>query len=383
MRRLVALSLEGPRFVEELKKAWNEGDAVLPVDQRLSIKARRVVIKAMRPSVLISADANPVKLRGAEPVEDGDGLVMATSGTTGEPKGVVLTRSAVTASANATSRRLNVDFMMDSWWACLPLSHVGGLSVVTRAMVEGVRLDVGSFSVPAALEALRNGATLTSLVPTALSRLDPFLAGGFRRILLGGQAPPASLPPNVITTYGMTETGSGVIYDGVPLDGVEVRVVAGEIQLRCPMLLRCYRDGTDPKDSSGWFATGDGGEIAPDGRVIVYGRFADLIITGGENVWPAAVEAIVSRHPAVSEVVVVGAPDPDWGERVVAYVVLRSEHAPRPGPRELLADLRELVRSELAGYAAPREVAIVKAIPRTAIGKVRRSELSAEASATR
>ena len=131
-----------------------------------------------------------------------------------------------------------------------------------------------------------------SLVPTALRRIDPSL---FRVIVLGGAAPPEALPPNVVTTYGMTETGSGVVYDGVPLDGVEVAVDEddGSIMLRGPMLLRCYRDGTDPKHSGGWLTTGDIGELDADGRLVVHGRRGDLIITGGENVWPDPVEQVL------------------------------------------------------------------------------------------
>src|SRR5690606_30654860 len=139
-----------------------------------------------------------------------------------------------------------------------------------------------------------------------LARLDP---APWRRILLGGQAPPADRPANVIATYGMTETGSGVVYEGRPLPGVEVRVADdGEIHLRGPMLLRAYRDGTDPKDGDGWLPTGDLGELGPDGHLHVHGRRGDLIITGGENVWPTAVERALVTHPAVAEVAVVGRP---------------------------------------------------------------------------
>src|SRR5437879_3032321 len=154
-------------------------------------------------------------MRPDEPVEDGDALVVATSGTTGEPKGVVLTHDAVEASARATSDRLAVDPARDTWLSYLPLAHIGGLSVVTRALVTGTPL---TFDVEA-------GATLVSLVPTQLRRLD---ARAFRTIVLGGAAPPEDRPANCVVTYGMTETGSGVVYDGVPLAGVQVRAVAGE-----------------------------------------------------------------------------------------------------------------------------------------------------------
>ena len=325
----------GPAFVEALQRAWDVGDAVLPVDPRLP-----------RPAV----ERLLVACRADEPVEDGDALVVATSGTTGDPKGVVLTHDAVRASALATSARLGVDPDSDSWLSVLPLAHVGGLSVVLRSLVTGTPL------------VWEGPATLVSMVATQLRRTD---VSGFRRVVLGGAAPPPDLPPNVVTTYGMTETGSGVVYDGVPLDGVEVRAVDGELQVRGPMLLRCYRDGTDPKDADGWLPTGDGGRVDGDGRVHVDGRLADVINTGGEKVWPVAVEAVLRRHPAVDDVAVVGRPDPEWGQRVVAHVVGRLS----------LDEARALVKAELPAYCAPKEVVVVDDLPRTPLGKVRRGEL--------
>jgi O-succinylbenzoic acid--CoA ligase len=374
MPRLIAIALPGgPAFVEQLRGAWDAGDAVLPVDLRLAPPARHRLLAATRPACCIGENGT-VALDSPWPTEDGDALVMATSGTTGEPKGVVLTRDAVAASARATGQRLGVDSESDAWWACLPLSHVGGLSVVTRSLLGGVRCEVvEGFSVEGAARALEDGATLTSLVPTALHRLDPELAARFRRIVLGGQAPPANLSPNVVTTYGMTETGSGLVYDGSSLDGAECRVVDGEIEVRGPMLLRCYRDGRDPKDGAGWLATGDAGEIGPDGKLTVYGRLSEMIISGGENIWPSAVEAIIGRHPSVREVAVAGVPDPEWGKRVVAYVV--PEDMAGASPEPLLEVLRELVGNEIAGYAAPRQLVFVESLPRTAIGKVQRERL--------
>ena len=287
MNRLVAIDLPGgPGFVDELQRVWDAGDAAFPVDQRLPGDAKRELCAAMRVG---------------DEVEPGDALVVATSGSTGVPKGVVLTHDAVTASARATSDRLTVR-ADDHWLACLPLSHVGGLSVVTRALHAGTKLTVLPGFEAAAVEAA--GATLVSLVATALARID---ASRFRTIVLGGSRPPDDRPDNCVTTYGMTETGSGVVYDGVPLDGVEVDIATdGEIRLRAPMLLRCYRDGTTPFDDDGWFATGDLGEWRPDGTLHVAGRRGDLIITGGENVWPEAVEAALADHPGVAEVMVRG-----------------------------------------------------------------------------
>ncbi|MFP5254377.1 MAG: class I adenylate-forming enzyme family protein [Acidimicrobiia bacterium] len=355
MNRLVVLDAHGSdAFVSRLRRAWEDGDAVLPLDPRLPGPAREAVAAAARVE---------------EPVEAGDALVMVTSGTTGEPKAVVLTHDAVAASARSTSTALGVDPGQDRWLACLPLSHVGGLSVVTRAILTETPLTVhDGFVADRVGAAVDEGCTLVSLVPTALGRIDP---GRWRRILLGGQAPPADRPGNVVATYGMTETGSGVVYDGRPLDGVEVRIAGdGEVHLRCPMLLRAYRDGTDPKDPDGWFPTGDLGELLPDGRLHVHGRRGDLIITGGENVWPTAVERALATHPAVAEVAVVGRPDPEWGQRVVAVVVPTDPAAP-PG----LDDLRAHVKMELPAYAAPSVLELRGSLPRTQSGKVRRRDL--------
>jgi O-succinylbenzoic acid--CoA ligase len=357
-QRLIVVEARGTdAFVDRLKRAWDEGDAVFPVDPRLPPPARKHILAAVRPD---------------DGVDGNDALVVATSGTTGEPKATVLTHDAVAASARATSDRLAVDPTADRWLACLPLAHVGGLSVVTRALVTGTPLTVHDGFDPATVEQAAadpgRRCTLVSLVPTALRRTD---TAAYRHVVLGGSAMPPDLPPNAVTTYGMTETGSGVVYDGRPLAGVELRVVDGQIHVRAPMLLRTYRDGTDPKDADGWFPTGDAGEWDPSaGRLKVFGRTGDLVVTGGENVWPVAVERVLSRHPGVREVAVVGRPDPEWGQRVAALVVPED-----PTDPPSLGSLREAAKEELPAYAAPRELDLVEALPRTPLGKVARSRL--------
>lgn len=366
MHDLVALDLAGgPEFVVALRRAWDAGDAVLPVDQRLPHAAKIDLIERLGAARVESTNGLAATGHG-RPVDDGDAAVVATSGSSGTPKGVVLTHDAIAASAAATSRRLGVT-PDDHWLACLPLSHIGGLSVVFRALHTDTRLTVHPDFDPDAVET--SGATLVSLVATALRRIDPSC---FRVIVLGGSRPPADRPPNAVTTYGMTETGSGVVYDRVPLDGVEIRIVDGEIQVRGPMLLRCYRDGTDPKDADGWFATGDLGEVAPDGVLSVHGRRGDLIITGGENVWPETVEAVLRTHPRIADVAVYGRDDPEWGQAVTALVVAPSGMSPPS-----LDEVRRHVKESLPAFQAPRRVVTCAQLPRTTLGKIKRSELAA------
>jgi O-succinylbenzoic acid--CoA ligase len=378
---LVALDLPGGAgFVDALRAIWDTGDAAAPLDPRLPAEARAKVLTALRPSRIVASDGEIHSLADGLPVEDGDALVVATSGSSGQPKGVILTHEAISSSARATTERLKVDRDRHTWLACLPLAHIGGLSVVTRALLTDTPLMVLPGFVASDVEALGQSGRVThvSLVATALGRLDPSV---FTTVLLGGSQPPEELPANAVVTYGMTETGSGVIYDGVPLDDVEVAIAhfddesaEGEILLRAPMLMRSYRDGgtgrvLGPDGTATWFGSGDGGYLNNDGKLVVSGRLAEVITTGGEKVWPDAVELVLLSHPAVAEAGVWKRSDPEWGERVVAWVV---PLAARPNPE----DLKELVASVVAPWAAPKEIVFTDALPRTPSGKLRRRDLA-------
>lgn len=361
----------GARFVDRVRRAWDEGDSVFPLDGRLPAPARDAVLSAARPTVIVTAEGE--RRVDGEPCRDGDALLVATSGTTGEPRVAVLTLDALRASAEAVAGRLSID-AGDRWFACLPLAHVGGFSVVARSLLLGNDVDVvDRFSEEAYVAAARSGCTRTSLVPATLSRVDPSM---YRTILLGGSAPPAERPPHVVATYGMTETGGGVVYDGRALEDVDVAVDAeGQILLRCPMLMRCYRDGgmplsDGPDGSADWYPTGDLGEIASNGALSVHGRLGERITTGGEKVWPNVVENALRSHPAVADVCVAGVDDPQWGQAVHAWVV------PTPGERPSLQDVRAHVKESLPPWCAPKVLHLIAEIPRTALGKPRRAELA-------
>lgn len=368
MPELVAIARTGSDFVASMRAVWDHGDAVLPVDPRLPAPAIAALLETMAPAALIDADGERRPRSGGIPVEPGDALVVATSGSTGVPKGVVHTHRSIRASAESTSAALGVDPSADAWLCCLPLSHIAGLAVVSRALVHEMPLVVHERFDPRAVEqAAADGCTLTSLVPTALARVD---ASAFRRIIVGGSAAPDHLPANCVMSYGMTETGSAVVFDGQSLPGVELRVVDGELQVRGDMLLRAYRDGSDPRTSDGWFPTNDAGSIDDDGTVRVAGRRGDLIITGGENVWPTPIESILASLPSVAEVAVVGRPDAEWGSLVTAIVVpADAAHPPT------LDELRDAVRAQLPSFAAPRRLELRGSLPRTSLGKVQRHSL--------
>jgi len=366
MARLIAFDMPASKtFVDLVQRAWSNGDAILPIDQRLPLDGKKMLLDTMAPSEIIDASFTTSSLPNGRPMQDGDALVIASSGSTGSPKGIIHTHSSIFAGAQASVSRLQLS-ASDHWLVCIPVSHVGGFSVVARALHTGAALTLlPVFDATAVEQAPIHGVTHTSLVATALSRIDTSL---FKSILLGGSSAPDNLPSNVITTYGMTETGGGVVYNGQPLDNVEIKIVDGEIFLRCPMMMRAYRDDQATSIKDGWYATGDIGEMDNNGRLSVHGRQTDLIITGGENVWPSVVENSLASHPIVNQVVVRGAQDATWGQRVVAYVVIND--TTQISDEKLLYDLREHVKQSLPAFCAPQQIIVVAEIPRTSLGKV-------------
>jgi O-succinylbenzoic acid--CoA ligase len=305
--------------------------------------------------------------------------VVVTSGTTGEPKGVELTFGGLQSSGRAVSDALGVrPGGGDRWLCCLPLHHVGGLAVLARSWTVGTpvdvlpRFDVEAVRAATAADAGSGSATLVSLVPVMARRL---LAAGvdlgrFRRVLIGGGPVAADLPGTA--TYGLTETWGGVVHAGHPLDGVEVAIGHDdEILVRGLVVMRGYRSPTGEADTAaaftreGWLRTGDAGAIDGEGRLRVVDRLRDLVKTGGVSVSPTEVESVLAAHPGVADVCVTGAPDPEWGERVVAYVV----PADPTGEPPTLDDLRSFARDRLSAAKLPREVVVVDSVPRTPGGK--------------
>lgn len=357
---LIALDLPiGARFVECVRSAWERGDAVAPLDQRLPTLAKERLIATLRPTRIATHD-DECAYEDGQPVETGDALVVATSGSLGVPKAVVHTHDSIRAALRAGAERLLLTGN-EHWLLCIPVAHVGGFLLLARHIVDGNPLTMHDRFDPAAVEAAaQSGATHVSLVATALQRID---ASIFTRILLGGAAAPPSLPRNVTVTYGMTETMGGVVYDGRPLAGVEIDIRDDEICIKGPMLMRAYRDGQARCTADGFFPTGDLGSWREPGVLSVHGRRGDMIISGGEKIWPHTVETVLAQHPLVRECAVRGVDDARWGQRVVAWIV------PNEAP-PTLDDIRTWTKTTLPPYCAPREIRLVESLPRTALGKI-------------
>jgi O-succinylbenzoic acid--CoA ligase len=329
---------------------------------------------------------------------DGLALVVGTSGSTGTPKRALLTAPALRASARATHERLGGP---GQWLLAMPAHHVAGLQVLVRSVVAGTEpravdtsagFTVDAFAAATASLDAAIPRHYTALVPTQLVRLlqDPRGRAALQRydaVLLGGAAAPSALlaaaeaaAVRVLTTYGMSETAGGCVYDGEPLACSRVRIEAdGRILLGGDTLASGYLGRADltgavfSRDADGrrWFRTDDQGSVRADGRLVVTGRVDDVINTGGVKVAPRQVEeALLSHVPGVSEAVVVGTSDPEWGEAVGAVVVLAE------GREDLaVGDVRTALRGVLPAPALPRRVVALASIPVRGPGKPDRKEI--------
>jgi o-succinylbenzoate---CoA ligase len=419
--RVAVLGLNSVALVALLFAVRRLGATLVPLNARLTRAELSPLVQRARPRALLAEEALAARLPEAESLQsmereprrpppaapapalglEEDWAVLFTSGTTGQPKGARLPQRAFLASAVASGANLGAT--ADDRWLCnLPLFHVGGLAMAVRCAVDGASLVLHRrFDAEATARAFSEGVvTHASLVARTLAlALDAGASvGALRAVLLGGGPLPAELALRarvrglpILQTYGLTEACSQVATErpkeadgstaGPPLPGLSVRVCnpegvpvppgeAGEIHVQGPTLMAGYLD--EPEASAralagGWLRTGDVGAQDGRGRLAILARRTDLILSGGENIYPAEVEAVLASHPDVAEAAVVGRSHPAWGEVPVAAVVFR----PGAGPDGLL----EWARGRLAGFKVPAEVVAVQALPRTAAEKVDRAAL--------
>ncbi|MCY4399288.1 MAG: class I adenylate-forming enzyme family protein [Gemmatimonadetes bacterium] len=419
----------GPDAVATLFGVWKAGHVAVPLHEKLTaaeiVHAHKLVNPALhidnsglhlvqdcdpsaeRPSGAVSARwpsrALPARL---SPCDRPVTAFLLTSGSSGAPRALGFNRAALAASASAVARRLDLR-AADRWGLCLSLGHIGGLSLVVRAVMTGSSVRLWpSFDADAVVRAMLDGeVTHLAIVPVMLRRILESLGGErvpstLRCVLVGGAAAPlallgdawrAGLP--VATTWGMTETASQVATAppalsrrrpgtvGRPLDGIEVRdEPGGNLSVRGPTLASVVipAPGTDPEplktDAEGWFATRDTGSIDTDGHISIHGRQDDTIVSGGLNVSPREVERVIEGLPGVAEAVVFGAPDEEWGEAVVA--VVEPDGAAKRG-RVTAAVVDRHCRAHLARGRCPSRILVVDELPRTWTGKVMRARAAA------
>jgi O-succinylbenzoic acid--CoA ligase len=410
------------RTIEIVHAVQSIGAVLVPINTRLVRREVDALLASARPALVLhdarhAAIAPPGSIemtRGLDGVaascraprdtiDPGDlHSIVFTSGTTAAPKGAMLTHAAHRASALGSAQRLG-STPQNRWLLCMPLFHVGGLSIVLRSAITGFAIVLEDRFEAARVNHLlhRGDADTVSVVPTTLDRMLENAGGrpypsSLRCALVGGaplqpalaaRARAAAIP--LAPTYGLTEACSQVATAepsasedfaggvGRPLSGVEVRIVdadesgLGEVLVSGPILMRGYfenEEATRAALNDGWLHTGDLGRFDAKGRLHVGGRRTDLIITGGENVMPQEVESVLTSHPDVADAAVYGVPDDRWGERVIAAVV-----PSRDGVDE--AALRAWCRERLAGYKVPAAFVAVSSLPRTPSGKLLRRSL--------
>jgi o-succinylbenzoate---CoA ligase len=405
------------------------GAVLAPLNARLTPAELAPLVEDVAPRLRLVSDALADRLPGAEPLEtfaaaveapstsclpleeSSPRVVLFTSGTTGRPKGAVLTEGNLRASARCSAANLG-PHPAPRWLGTLPLFHVGGLAMLARCAYDGGCLILHDrFDVEAVNRAIdAEGITHASFVATTLERVldgrgDRPVPEPFRLALIGGGPVPTPLLARAraarllaLQTYGLTEACSQVTTErpseadgrtaGPALPGLEIRLVGpggevlgpgreGDIEVRGPTVMAGYLnrpDATAEALRDGWLRTRDMGVLDERGRLTVLSRRTDLIVRGGENLYPAELETVLAAHPAVQEAAVVGVADARWGEVPVAFVV------PRPG-HELPRDLDAWCRRSLAGFKVPARFLAIDALPRNAMGKVERTPLRQRAAA--
>jgi O-succinylbenzoic acid--CoA ligase len=382
----VALALGSEELIVALHGCLAVGAAAVPIDLRLTDAERALRLDGVTRTLteLPWGPAIPERPLGLSDVA----TVMYTSGTTAGPKRVELSLSNWLWNAIGSALALGLD-PAERWLCPMPLAHVGGLSIALRSAIYGTTVVLHErFDAERVRDALLDPderVTLVSLVPTMLGRL---LDAGLRepptlrRVLLGGgpiapgllaRAAEASIA--VSPSFGMTETCSQIATDGFPLIGAELTLSdAGELLVRGPSVAQHAISG------DGWLHTGDLARIDRSGRVEIVGRTGDTIVSGGENVAPTEVEAVLLAHETVSDAAVVGRPDPEWGEAVTALIVPRLGVMPAHrdgavGDARLAEDLREFCAARLAAFKVPKRFEFVETLPRSATGKLQRRAL--------
>jgi O-succinylbenzoic acid--CoA ligase len=393
---------DAARLLGPLARALDgTGPAILPLDAGLPAARLRQLLDVFGPGTVSGPDGETTTRSGAVGVAPDTAVIIGTAGSTGEPKGVELSAAALAHSARASLGRAGAR-PGERWLVCLPASHVAGLQVLVRSLIGATEPAVAAEATAHALSgAAEAGCAHVSLVPTQLVRLLGSPGGAaalarYRCVLVGGAAAGAGVLAQAraagiaaVTTYGMSETCGGCVYDGIPLDGVGVRSDAdGRLRISGPVLMNRYfrrpdltaaalgarpaalgarpsaQGGGPAGEVAAEFVTSDLGFVGRDGRVVVRGRADNVIITGGHKVIPGEVAALLMTCPGVADAVVVGRPDPEWGERVIA-VVVPADPADPPG----LELLRTHVSARLPRYACPSEVVLTEAIPLLPSGK--------------
>ena len=370
---------------------------------RLTDRERAIVLGEALPAYVITerspgeASADEVSIPDSVSADQGLAVVY-TSGSSGKPRGARLSRRAFIASEAAHA--VNLGWLPeDRWLLCMPPAHVGGLSIVTRSLIARrcVVVSPGAFDPRAVTRIMaEHRVTLCSVVPTMLRRLLTFDSSTWtpspdlRAVLVGGAPFPDTLRELAVkrkvptlATYGCTEAcsqvttqrteQSGLAGSGAPLQGVDVRIDGDEIQLRGNVLMDGYLGedrGRAPWTADGWFRTGDFGSFSPDGQLLVRGRVDDLIVTGGENVAPQEVEAWLETVPGIASACVFSLSHDEWGEEVVAAVVVDSSGYSA-------ATLRSRLAKELAPHKHPKRICVLDAMPLNGSGKVDRAAVEA------